>query len=152
MVLRFACISWTLLWLVSTQSTFLKFSGCSRFSEFESNETATYIKHWAYTSSHRVLGRFLNRSGLHLRGVITRIKPASKQAIQVLIQICFAIVIYQWKFISIHYFEEGFILRGQWGRELIIRCTFLSTCGWAYNRAEGGGADKQQVIVGQIYS
>ena len=110
--LRFACISWTLLWLVSTQSTFLKFSGCSRFSEFESNETATYIKHWAYTSSHRVLGRFLNRSGLHLRGVITRIKPASKQAIQVLIQICFAIVIYQWKFISIHYFEERFILRG----------------------------------------
>ena len=66
---------------------------CSRFSEFDSNESATYIKRWAYTSSHRILGRFLNRSGLHLRGVITRIKPASKQAIQVLIKICFAIVI-----------------------------------------------------------
>lgn len=29
----------------------------------------------------------------------------------------------------------------------------MSTGGWAYNRAEGGeGADKQQVMVGQIYS
>ena len=65
----------------------------SWFSEFDSNESATYIKHWAYTSSHRILGRFLNRSGLHLRGVRTRIKPASKQAIQVLIKICFAIIL-----------------------------------------------------------
>ena len=39
MVLRFACISWTLLWLASTQSTFLKFFGCSRFSEFDSKCT-----------------------------------------------------------------------------------------------------------------
>ena len=35
--LRFACVSWTLLWLASTQSTFLKFFRCSRFSEFDSN-------------------------------------------------------------------------------------------------------------------
>ena len=33
---RFACVSWTLLWLASTQSTFLKFFRCSRFSEFDS--------------------------------------------------------------------------------------------------------------------
>ena len=65
---------------------------CSRFSEFDSNESATYINRWDYTSSRRILGGFLNRSGLYLRGVI---KPASKQAIQVLIKICFAIVIYQ---------------------------------------------------------
>ena len=37
MVLRFACISWTLLWLASTQSTFLKIFRCSRFSEFDIN-------------------------------------------------------------------------------------------------------------------
>ena len=117
MVLRFACVSWTLLWLVSTQSTLLKFFTCSRFSEFDINESATYIYHWAYTSSHRILGGFLNWSGLYLREVITslRIKPASKQAIQVLINICFAIVIYQGKFISIHCFEEEFIMWGQGG-------------------------------------
>ena len=34
---RFACVSWTLLWLASTQSTFLKCFKCSRFSEFDSN-------------------------------------------------------------------------------------------------------------------
>ena len=35
--LRFTRFSWTLLWLASTQSTFLKFfSCCSRFSEFDS--------------------------------------------------------------------------------------------------------------------
>ena len=91
------------------------------------------------TSSHRILGRFLTKVAYIWGGlIITRIKPASKQAIQVLIKICFAIVIYQWKFISIYYFEEGFILQGQGGRGLIIRCTFLSTGGWAYNRAEGG--------------
>ena len=38
MVLRFACVSWTLLWLASTQSTFLEFFRCSQFSEFDSNE------------------------------------------------------------------------------------------------------------------
>ena len=37
MVLRFDSISWTLLWLSSTQSTFLKFFRCSRFCEFDSN-------------------------------------------------------------------------------------------------------------------
>ena len=36
MVLRFACLSWTLLWLAITQSTFLKFFRCSRFFEFDS--------------------------------------------------------------------------------------------------------------------
>ena len=36
-VLRFACISWTLLWLASTQSTFLKIFRCSWFCEFDSN-------------------------------------------------------------------------------------------------------------------
>ena len=35
-VLSFARVSWTLLWLASTQSTFLKFFRCSRFSEFDS--------------------------------------------------------------------------------------------------------------------
>ena len=44
MVLRFACISWTLLWLASTQSTFLKFFGCSRFSEFDSKCTGAMHK------------------------------------------------------------------------------------------------------------
>ena len=36
MVLRFACVSWTLFWLAGTQSTLLKFFRCSRFSEFDS--------------------------------------------------------------------------------------------------------------------
>ena len=36
-VLWFALASWTLSWLVTIQSTFLKFFGCSRFSEFDSN-------------------------------------------------------------------------------------------------------------------
>ena len=31
----FACVSWTLLWLASTQSTFQTFFRCSRFSEFD---------------------------------------------------------------------------------------------------------------------
>ena len=40
MVLRFAHMSWTLLWLqlASTQSTFLKFFKCSRFLEFDSKQ------------------------------------------------------------------------------------------------------------------
>ena len=32
----FACISWTLLWVASTQSTFQTFFRCSRFSKFDS--------------------------------------------------------------------------------------------------------------------
>ena len=44
--LRFACVSWILLWLASTQSTFLKFFRCSRFFEFDSkrNCMAKFIK------------------------------------------------------------------------------------------------------------
>ena len=37
---RFAGVSWTLLWLVNTRSTFLKFFMCSRFSEFHSKPLA----------------------------------------------------------------------------------------------------------------
>ena len=36
MVLRFVHVCWTLWWLASTQSTFLKFFRCSQFSEFDS--------------------------------------------------------------------------------------------------------------------
>ena len=43
MLLRFACVSWTLLWFASTQSTFLKFFRCSQFSEFDSNFNSIFL-------------------------------------------------------------------------------------------------------------
>ena len=45
MVLSFARVSWTLLWLASTQSTFLKFFRCSRFSEVDS-KYLTKLSKW----------------------------------------------------------------------------------------------------------
>ena len=35
--LRFDHVSWTLWWLVTTQSTFLEIFRCSRFSQLDSN-------------------------------------------------------------------------------------------------------------------
>ena len=54
MVLRFACLSWTLLWLAITQSTFLKFFRCSQFFEFDSKETclATILTYHQPTRQH----------------------------------------------------------------------------------------------------
>ena len=60
-VLRFACVSGTLLWLASTQSTFTKFFRCSQFSEFDSKSlTSREQGYW------RCFLHFLTRIRLHI--------------------------------------------------------------------------------------